>query len=74
MILVHDTSSYCALQLYGGHLDSFNGCHLTERTRNSIANDPAKENNSKNIQSRVMVLVHDTFSHCALEVYEVSTK
>ena len=36
MVLVHDTSSYCALQLYEV---SFNGCQLTERTRNSIANE-----------------------------------
>ena len=28
----------------------------------------------KNIQSRVVVLVHDTLSHCAVAVYEVSTK
>ena len=30
--------------------------------------------NFKNIQSKVMVLVHDTLSQCALEVYEASTK
>ena len=52
------------------HSNSFNGCQLTERTRNSLA----KGNNSKSIQSRVMVLVHDTLSDCALQVYEVSTK
>ena len=40
MVLVHDISSYCALQLYMKfHLNSFNGCQLTELTRNSIAND-----------------------------------
>ena len=55
------------------HLNSFNGCQLTEQTRNSIANDQ-REITPKNIQSRVMVLVHDTLSHCALQVYEVSTK
>ena len=33
-----------------------------------------KGNNSNNIQSRVMVLVHDILSHCALKVCEVSTK
>ena len=33
-----------------------------------------KGNNSKNIQSRVMVLVHDTSSECALQKYEVSLK
>ena len=53
------------------HLNSFNGCQLTERTRNSIA-IYSNENNSKNIQSRVMVLVHDTSSYCALQLYEVS--
>ena len=31
-------------------------------------------NNSKNIQSRVMVLVHDTSSYFALQLYEVSFK
>ena len=45
---------------------------LTERTRNSIANDQ-KGNNCKNIQSRVMVLVHDTLSHCALQVHGFSS-
>ena len=41
MVLVHDTSSYCALQCmkFHFHLNSFNGCQLTERTRNGIAND-----------------------------------
>ena len=39
MVLVHDTSSYCALQLYEVQFYSFNGCKLTERTRNSIANN-----------------------------------
>ena len=39
MVLVHDTSSYCALQLYEVHLNNFNGCQLIEWTRNSIAND-----------------------------------
>ena len=53
------------------HLNSFNGCQLTERTRNSIAIQ-SKGNNSKNIQSRVIVLVHDTSSNCALQLYEVS--
>ena len=51
------------------HFNSFNGCQVTERTGNSIANDQREIT-----QSRVMVLVHDTLSHCALQVYEVSTK
>ena len=55
------------------HLNNFNVCQLTEWTRNSIANDQ-REINSKNIQSRVMVLVHDTSPYCALQLYEVSSK
>ena len=39
MVFRHDTSSYCTLQLYGISFNSFNGCQLIERTRNSIAND-----------------------------------
>ena len=35
MVLVHDTLSHCALQLMKFHLNSFNGCQLTERTRNT---------------------------------------
>ena len=53
------------------HLNSFNGCQLTKPTRNSIANDQ-REITNYNIQSRVMVLVHDTSSYCALQLYEVS--
>ena len=55
------------------HFYSFNGCQLTEQTRNSIANNQ-REITPKNIQSRVMVLVHDTLSYCAFQLYEVSTK
>ena len=41
MVLVHDTSSYCVLynKCMKFHFNSFNGCQVTERTRNSIAND-----------------------------------
>ena len=53
------------------HSNSFNGCQLTERTRNSTA-IKSKGNNFKNIQSRAMTLVHDTSSYCALQLYEVS--
>ena len=107
------------------HLNSFNVCQLTERTRNSIANDQREitpkiskaelwflcmthrlivryrcmkfQTNSfnsvqltertrkciylryngdhlKNVHARVMVLVHDTSSQCALQMYEVSLK
>ena len=39
MVLVHDTSSYCALQVSEVSKNSFNGCQLTEQTPKSIAND-----------------------------------
>ena len=44
-----------------------NGYQVKERTQISIAHDQ-RETTPKNIQSRVMVLGHDTLSHCALEV------
>ena len=107
------------------HLNSFNGCQLTEQTRNCIANDQReitpgiskaelcclcmthclivrykcmqfqpnnfnsvqltewtqnciylryKGDNLKNIYARVMVLVHDTSTQCASQMYEVSLK
>ena len=34
----------------------------------------SKGNNFKCVQARVMVIVHDTSSHCALKVYGVSLK
>ena len=39
MVLVHETLSYFDLQLYDVMFKSFNGCQVTERTRNSFAND-----------------------------------
>ena len=33
-----------------------------------------KGDNLKNTHARVMVLVHDTSSQCALQIYEVSLK
>ena len=54
------------------HLNNLNGCQLTERTRNCIANDQREI--TPKIQSRVMVLVHDTSSYSALQLYEVSSK
>ena len=107
------------------HFNSFNGCQVTKRTRNSIANDQReitkkiskaelsflsithclivrykcmkfqpnsfnsaqlteqtqncidlhyKGDNLKNTHARVMVLVHDISSQCALQMYEVSLK
>ena len=52
---------------------SFNSVQLKERTRNSIYLG-YKGNNLKNTHARVMVLVHDTSSQCALQMYEVSLK
>ena len=46
---------------------------LTEQTRNCIYLC-YKGNNLKNIHARVMVLVNDTSSQCALQMYEVSLK
>ena len=39
MVLVHDTLSYVLYNSMKFHLNSFNGCQLTEWRRNSIAND-----------------------------------
>ena len=39
MVLVHETLSYCAYNCMMFRLNSFHGCQVTERTRNSIAND-----------------------------------
>ena len=40
MVLVHDTLSYCVFyNCMKFHSNSFSGCQVTERTRNSIAND-----------------------------------
>ena len=54
------------------HLNSFNGFQLTEWTRNSIANDQREI--TPKLSEAVMVLVHDTLSDCALQLYEVSFK
>ena len=54
------------------HLNSFNGFQLTEWTRNSNANDQRVI--TPKLSEAVMVLVHDTSSYCALQLYEVSFK
>ena len=53
--------------------NSFNSVQLTERTRNCY-DLCYKGNNLKNIHVILMVLVHDTSSQCALQMYEVSLK
>ena len=53
--------------------NSFNSIQLTERTRNCIYLC-YKGDNLKYIHATVMVLVHDTSSQCALQMYKVSLK
>ena len=63
MVLVHDTSAQCALQMYEvslKYLQQLSSCY--------------KGDNLKNTHARVMVLVHDMSSQCALQMYEVSLK
>ena len=50
-------------------LNSFNSAQLTKRTQNCIYLY-YKGNNLKNIHANVIVLVHDTSSQCALQMYE----
>ena len=51
--------------------NSLNSVQLTERTKNCIKLCH-KWNNLKDKHARVMVLVHDTLSECALQMYVVS--
>ena len=53
--------------------NNFNSIQLTEWTKNCIS-FCYKGNNLKNKNARVMVLVHETSSECALEMYKVSLK
>ena len=53
--------------------NSFNSFQVTERTKNCFLLC-YKGNNLKKIHARVMVLVHDTSSECALQKYEASLK
>ena len=54
------------------HPNSLYSFQLTEWTKNCIYLC-SKGNNLKNIQARIMVLVNDTSSECALQMYEVSS-
>ena len=53
--------------------NSFNNVQRIERTRNCIYLC-YKGDNLKNIYAAVMVLVHDTWCQCALQMYKVSFK
>ena len=54
------------------HPNSLYSFQLTEWTQYCIYLC-SKGNNLKNIQARIMVLVNDTSSECALQMYEVSS-
>ena len=70
---MHDTSSQCALQMYEVSLKYLYSYQVIERTQfcDYLC---CKGDNLKNTHARVMVLVHDTSSQCALQMYEVSLK
>ena len=55
------------------HQNSFNSVQLTKRIRNCIYLR-YKGGNLKYIYARDVVLMHDTLSQCALQMYEVSLK
>ena len=75
MVLVHDTTSQCALQMYKVLLKYL---LLLSSYRADTFCDYMylcyKGDNLKNTHTRVIVLVHDTLSQCALQMYEVSLK
>ena len=52
--------------------NSFNSVQLTEWTKSPYF--CYKGNNLINERASVMILVHDTSSECALQMYEVSLK
>ena len=56
------------------HFYSFNGCQVTERTQNSFVNDQREITPRISKAELWFLCVHETLSHCALQVYEVSTK
>ena len=53
------------------HLNSFNGIQLIERTQNSIANNQREI--APKISKAELWFLCMTLSHCALQLYEVST-
>ena len=73
MVLVHETSSQCALQMYEFLLKylivikSYSG-------HDFVTTYVTKGDNLKTTHARVMVLMYDTLSQCALQMYEVSLK
>ena len=72
MVLAHDTLSHCALVVHEVSLNSFNSVQRTERTKMYLVMLHGEL--LKNKQARVMVLLLDTSSECAFQIYEVSLK
>ena len=65
MVLVHDTSSHCALEVN----EASTVFNLQSGQKIAFYNG-----NMKIKHARVMILVHDTLSECALQMYEVLFK
>ena len=65
MVLVHDTSSYVLNNCMKFHFYSFNGCQLTERTQNCIANDQ-REITPKIFKAELWFLC---LTHCLIVLY-----
>ena len=71
---MHDTLSKCTLQMYEvslkylRRLSSYSADTILWRT------DPQTDTRGKNTHAKVMVLVYDTLSECALQMYDVSLK
>ena len=55
------------------HQNIFNGYQVIEWTR-FCDGQTYGQTDRRNLQARVMVLVHDTSSQCALQMHEVSSK
>ena len=69
MIFVYDQGLIVFYNCMKYHSNSFNGFQLTERTRNSIAND------QREITPKICrVLAYDLSSQCALQLYAVTSK
>ena len=73
MVPVHKTTSERALQMNEASLKYLQRSS-SFRADTKWHHKLSKGNNSKNIQSRVLVLMHDIISQCALQVFEVWLK
>ena len=74
MVIVHYTSSECALQMYEVSLLYLWQLSSYRADTIVIQTDPGTGIRGKNIHARVMVIVHETLSECALQMYEVLLK